>query len=374
MSIAPSSDDLATDYLALHGAAAPRRILSMFEFWPDWLFYAPVALQWIALGLRYRDFTLPTAANPGLTAGGLVGETKSEVLDQVAPAARDLIAPYVMLISDPASPEHDLARAQLAMAQAGLGWPVVVKPDAGCNGTGVRLVADAAALGAYFAAFPRGVGYLLQAYVPWEGEAGLFYVREPGSPRGRLTSITLKYPPVVVGDGQRSLRRLVLEDPRAGLVPHLYLPRLAARLDSVPAAGERVQLVFVGNHCKGSIFRDGTGEVTPALTAAVERLAQAIPHFHFGRFDVRFASLAALRQGEGFRVIEINGTGSEATHVWDPSTTLLGAWRAELAHFGLAWRIGAANRARGARSTGSLALWRLWRRHKALMAAYPLND
>ena len=38
--------------------------VSFFEFWPAWLFYTPVVVHWIALGLRYRDMLLPTAANP----------------------------------------------------------------------------------------------------------------------------------------------------------------------------------------------------------------------------------------------------------------------------------------------------------------------
>jgi hypothetical protein len=215
---------------------------------------------------------------------------------------------------------------------------------------------------------------LLQEFVPFEGEAGLFYVRRPDEPRGRITSITLKYAPFVTGDGCSTLRQLIFADRRAGQVPHLYLPRLASRLDAVPARGERVRLVFVGNHCKGSIFRDGTSQVTPALTSAIDRLARALPEFYFGRIDIRFASAAALARGEGFRVIEINGAGSEATHIWDARTRLADAWRAQFFHYGEAWRIGAANRERGHRPIGVAALWRLWRRQKRLMAAYPLND
>ena len=36
------------------GRAAADRVLSTFEFWPGWVFYAPVVAQWIYwLGLRY---------------------------------------------------------------------------------------------------------------------------------------------------------------------------------------------------------------------------------------------------------------------------------------------------------------------------------
>jgi hypothetical protein len=132
--------------------------------------------------------------------------------------------------------------------------------------------------------------------------------------------------------------------------------------------------VFVGNHCKGSIFQDATGLVTPLLMWSVERIAAAMPGFHFGRIDVRFTTLPALLRGEGFRIIEINGVGSEATHVWDPTTRLRDAWRAQFFHYGAAFRIGAANRAHGCRSSGLRALYALWQRQKRLMSMYPLND
>lgn len=357
-------------------ARVPRpsgRLLSPFEFWPDWLFYAPVALQWAALALRYRSLTLPTAANPCIKAGGLVGESKTEILDLVQGEARALVAPYASFMVT-GNRDADLAAARGAMQGASLAFPLVAKPDLGCNGTGVRVVADLAELAAWLAAFPPGERAILQTLLTEEGEAGLFYIREPGAPAGRVTSITLKYAPEVVGDGVATLETLIRRDPRAGRLTHLYLPRLAARLAEVPPSGERVRLVFTGNHVKGAIFRDGGDHATPALAAAVERVARAIPGFHFGRFDVRFASIAALRQGEGFRIIEINGAGSEATHIWDPSTRLVDAYAAQFFHYHAAFMIGRANRARGHRPLGVRETLRLWRQQKRLMASYPMND
>jgi hypothetical protein len=359
-----------------HAGTDPRGapVVSFFEFWPGWAFYAPIAAHWIALGLRYGSFSLPTAANPNITLGGLCGESKRSILDQVAPPERGLLARYAGLVTHGADPRADLAAAEAAVAAAGFGYPFVAKPDIGCNGTGVRLVAGEGDLLRYLMAFPRNEGVLLQEFLPQDGEAGIFYVREPGERSGRITSITLKYSPSVIGDGHSTLRELVLADPRAGRVPHLYLPRLADRLQDVPANGERVRLVFVGNHCKGSIFRNGCYLATPALTARIDALAQAMPEFHFGRIDMRFDTTQALARGEDFRIIEINGAGSEATHVWDPATPLLDAWRAQFFHYGAAFRIGAANRARGFRPAGLTAMWRDWRRQKRLMAAYPMND
>lgn len=348
--------------------------ISFFEFWPSWAFYTPIVAQWLALGLRYRDFTLPTAANPHIETGGLCGESKLGILRQIAGEARSMLAVSTGITTHAWNPAADVAAAEQAMAEVGLAYPVVVKPDIGCNGSGVRLVRHDADLFRYLQAFPREAGVVLQEYVAAENEAGLFYIRHPDEAQGRITSVTLKYAPYVVGDGRSTLRSLILADRRAGKVPHLYFPRLEHRLQEVPAQGERVRLVFVGNHCKGSIFRDGTSMVTPAMTERIDLLARSLPDFHFGRIDLRFDSLAALARGEEFRVIEINGAGSEATHVWDAATGLGEAWRAQFYHYGAAFRIGAANRARGHRSSGVASLWRHWRNQKRLMAQYPAND
>ena len=184
-----------------------------------------------------------------------------------------------------------------------------MKPDVGCNGNGVRLVESPAALEAAVASFPPGVCLLLQRYVPDPAEAGLFYIRHPNEAVGRLTSVTLKQQPTVVGDGRSTLEALIRADPRAGMVAHLYLIRLASRLTEIPPAGEVVPLVFTGNHCKGAIFLNGADRITPALTRQVDEIARDIPGFYFGRIDVRYGSEAALRLGRDFTIIELNGAG-----------------------------------------------------------------
>jgi len=349
-------------------------VVAFFEFWPGWLFYAPIVAQWLALGLRFGDFSLPTAANPTIELGGLCGESKRAILDQVRDPERTILARYTSILTHATDAAADIEAAEQAIATAALRYPLVVKPDISCNGTGVRLVQDRDALARYLDAFPRNAGVMLQEFIAEDGEAGLFYIRHPGEQRGRITSITLKFPPFVTGDGRSTLRELIQADPRAGRVAHLYLPRLQHRLTEVPQQGEHVRLVFVGNHCKGSIFRNGTALATEALTERIDRLARALPGFHFGRIDVRFESVQALARGEGMRVIEINGVGSEATHIWDPATPLREAWRAQLEHYGAAFRIAAANRALGHKPAGVRTMWRYWREQRRLMAAYPMND
>ena len=347
-----------------------RREVSPFEFLPQWLTYFPVIAQWIALGAWHRDLSLPTAANPTITTGGLCGESKTAILDMVAGDARDTIAPYTTVVTG----QDDLARATAALAAANLTLPIVLKPDIGLNGAGVRLIEDEASLATALAAFPRNIKLVLQHLIPYEGEAGIFYIRRPQDHAGHITSLTLKHAPTVTGDGTSTLRHLIETDPRHGKLQHLYLARLAARLDTIPARGERIRLVFAGNHCRGSIFRNGAADITPALATRIDAIARAMPDFHFGRIDVRYSSMHALREGTGFKIIEINGVGSEATHIWDPDTTLREIYSVQLRHYGAAWAIAAELRRRGAKSSGLWPMFRDWQNQLRLMASYPLND
>ncbi|NNM56620.1 D-alanine--D-alanine ligase [Acidocella sp.] len=360
---------------AVHAAAARRKSpVSFFEFWPGWLFYAPVAAFWVLKSLRYGSLTLPTLANPRINAGGICGESKNEILGLAGPLARQWIAPYAPLTTSGHNDGNDLTLALAAMARAGLVFPVVAKPDMSCNGVGVRVVNDEAQLAAYLAAFPRATALQLQALITYEGEAGIFYIRHPGEAAGRITSVTLKFPPAVTGDGKRNVRQLIAADQRLNAVSNLLLPQLGAKADHIPAEGESVRLVFVGNHCRGSTFKDGLDIVTPALAARIDEIVKDMHEVYFSRLDLRYESLEALREGRNFQIIEFNGSGSEATHIWDPEMTLRAAYATQFFHYGESFKIGAAIRARGLRPSGLLKLASLWRHQKKLMAAYPAND
>ncbi|EHR72220.1 hypothetical protein BurJ1DRAFT_3412 [Burkholderiales bacterium JOSHI_001] len=351
--------------------------LSFFEFWPMWAFYPPVMAYAAWLMLRYRGVLLPTAANPSFPGGGFYGESKADILALAVRHAPEWVAPFIR-VDRPAAPVSDMAAecdaALAALGAAGLGLPVVAKPDLGCRGAGVKLVRTAADLQAYLQAFPTGASLVLQRLVPFEGEAGIFYCHRPGQARGRIVSITLKYFPHVIGDGRRTLRQLILDDPRAGRLSHLYLKRHIARLDEVPPSGQAIRLAFAGSHSRGAIFRNGTHLVTPEMEARFDAIARQLPEFHFGRFDVRFESFAQVQAGQGFSIVEINGAGAESTHIWDRKTGLLQAWRDLMRQYRWLFEIGHANRARGFKPMGWAEFIRGYRREKFLTPRYPATD
>ena len=349
---------------------------SFFEFWPMWAFYPPIALYAAWQMLRYRGILLPTVANPSFPGGGFFGESKADILALAMQHVPEWVAPFVR-IERPAVPtdvvqERDAALA--ALAAAGLALPVVAKPDLGCRGAGVKLVRTVSDVQAYLADFPPGATLLLQRLVPFEGEAGVFYCRRPGQARGRIVSITLKYFPYVIGDGKSTLRELILADPRAGRLTHLYFKRHTARLDTVPAEGAAIRLAFAGSHSRGAIFRNGTHLVTPEMEARFDDIAQRLPEFHFGRFDVRFEAFTDVQAGRGFTIVEVNGAGAESTHIWDRRTGLTEAWRDLMRQYHWLFEIGAANRARGFRPMSLAEFLRGYRREKFLTPRYPATD
>jgi len=356
------------------------RTVARAEKIPTLVFYFPLALQWLWLGLRHGDLSGPALANPRIESGGLWGESKTSCLDMVSGEQRAWLAEYTTILRGhgAASAHDDWQRALKAMEQAGLDFPVVAKPDIGWRGFGVRLVEDAAELETYFAAFPEDESVILQRPIPFEGEAGVLCVRLPGEPDGRILSMTFRYFPHVVGDGQTTLRDLVLADKRtawkAGAhfgLDAMHLGRDLGDLERIPDEGETVRLSFIGSNRVGGLYRDARAYITPALTRRFDAISRSLPEFYYGRYDVRFESVEQLEQGEGFSIIEINGAGGESINVWDPAMPLKQVYRELFAQQRLLFEIGARNRALGHRRVGLLALLRSqWHQHR-LIRHYP---
>jgi hypothetical protein len=336
-----------------------------WEFWPPYLFYIPVVAYIAYLGIRFRSWTLFTAANPAIPAGGFVGESKHQILDHLKDAAQWLPC-SALLVSG--VPKERIAKAEEFMRQRGLQFPVVLKPDAGQRGSGVAIVRSPEQLSEYLthSSFPA----ILQEYVAGE-EYGIFYYRYPGSNRGRVFSVTEKRMPVLLGDGKCTLEELILADDRAVCMSGFYLRRNSDRTHRVPAAGESVQLVEIGTHCRGAIFLDGGELITPALEEVIDQIAKTFDGFFFGRFDIRVPSRQDIMTGRNIKIIELNGVTSEATHIYDPKLSLVEAYRVLFRQWRIAFEIGDFNRARGIRPASVADLLDAARQYSRLAKSYP---
>ncbi len=343
--------------------------MSRWEFWPAGLFYAPVPFMCAWLGIKYRGLGLPTAANPAQRNGGIVGESKGEVLQELMRVAPSRTAASYLL--GPASVSERVQTLRNLLDSGRLALPFVLKPDTAQRGEGFRKILSMEEACGYLAQVASPV--VAQAYVPGPREAGIFYYRFPGKERGEIFAITEKEFPVITGDGVRTARELIEADPRARLIAGTYLRRLGPAADHVLPPGEKLRLVEAGNHCQGCIFRDGMDLHSEKLRAVLDEISQALPGFFIGRYDVRYATDDDLRAGR-FTILELNGSASEATSIYDERNSLRSAYKTLYRQWELVYAIGAANRDRGQRPASVLDLWRDWRRYVRQSAFYPMAD
>ena len=354
--------------------ADTHRSISPYEFLPGWLFYTPVVIQSFFLGLKHFDFALPLIANPSIKLSGMVGESKHDILTLAGPVAEKWISPFIT-ITTTSEPIHQQTQNAIdAMNQYQLAFPVVAKPDLGCRGVGVKLLQSPKQLTDYFSSFPVDARFLIQEKAPYFAEAGIFYVRYPNEKKGKIISITLKYSPLVVGDGISTLKQLIENDSRAGQLTHLYLPRHKEKLNTILEKGKEFQLAFAGSHSRGSIFRDGNQYITEQLAERLDHIFNDLEGFHYGRLDVKFKDINSLMKGDDFTILEINGASSEAAHIWDRNTPLKTIFSTLLLQYKILFEIGALQKKQGHHSPKIKELLAAWKEEKQLTLQYPPTD
>jgi membrane protein DedA with SNARE-associated domain len=334
-----------------------RLLLSFFrratrwEFWPPVVFYLPVVFYCIYLGLRFRSLTLFTACNPGIPEGGFREESKSQILNNLKGCA-PFIARY-QLISGCKTASEKIRSAKDFMKRFNLETPVVFKPDVGQRGEGVAIIRSEQQLERHLG--DANTDQIIQEYV--EGrEFGIFYYRYPDADTGRIFSITDKRLLKVTGDGHSTLEQLILDDERAVCMAPLHLNKHQDQLFTVPKKGEEFDLVEVGTHCRGALFLDGNAIWTPEMEAAIDQLSKSFDGFYFGRYDIVTPSVDDLRKGRDFKIVELNGVTSEATHIYSPGTSLWRAYGVLMRQWRLAFEIGAINRRRGHKPAAAIKL------------------
>lgn len=81
-------------------------------------------------------------------------------------------------------------------------------------------------------------------------------------------------------------------------------------------------------------------------------------------YDVRFSSIAELRAGNGFKILELNGAASEATSAYDSGKSLRQAYGILFKQGELVFAIGAENRRNGHCPDPPLEILRQWLRYR----------
>ena len=300
-----------------------------WEHWSVYLFYIPILPYVLYESLKARHLCFFYSANPGIFHSGSGVESKYKTLQMIPPNYR----PKTVWIPRDSASEHVLE----IMGEADLHFPLIAKPDVGYRGYLVKLIENKDDLKAYTSKFHE-IDFILQKYISYKNECGIFYTKKPSEQRGSITSMTLKKLPTVKGDGHSSLKELVLADERLAVYLDLFKTTHAEKLRQVIEEGREFQLSVVGNHSKGTQFLDGNDLIDEQLIESIDAVCQKIKGFNYGRLDIKYESLEGLKRGEGFKILEVNGIISEPTHVYDTSSKKSSYWntlKEQVKHWGL---------------------------------------
>ena len=259
--------------------------------------------------------------------------SKKEIYDLMPQA----YYPKTLLIK----PQETALSIKVKLLSANLKYPLIAKPDMGQRGVLVELITETPQLLEYLEKNP--IDYLIQGFVDYPFEAGLFYYRYPDSACGEITGIVGKEYMEVVGDGRKTLKDLILENPRYRLQYKTLSKTYESRLNSILPQGEKLQLATYGNHCRGAKFVDLSHRITPQLTQSINAICTAIPGFYYGRLDVKFQSWEDLSEGRNFSIIELNGAASEPAHMYDSRHSIFFAWKEIIRHWQLLYEISKQN-------------------------------
>lgn len=311
--------------------------LRHWEYWPFEVVYAPIFVYHLYLSLKARSLFFFSAANPSIESGGMLGESKIDILNRID----DQFKPKTLFFDKHVSANNVVN--QLVMA--GFWFPVIAKPNQGERGWRVEKLSTEVDLNAYL--IDNHMDLIIQEYVEEPIELGIFYYRMPGELSGTISSVVRKEFLSVTGDGQSTTLELLTQNDRAFLQLPALTERFGGQLNEVLARGERQEMMPIGNHCRGTKFLNANHLITPELLAVFDRISLPIDGFYYGRFDIRCRSVKDLYQGQHMRILELNGAGAEPAHIYQPGFSLWQGWRILLQHWHILYAISRENHRRG---------------------------
>ncbi len=306
-------------------------IFPRYEFWPFWILYAPFVPYYLWNSLRLRSFTYFTLANPTWKNGGFTRYSKSEIQRQLP---KDFMPDFQMLKT-----KEDPQKFT---------FPFIAKPDIGERGKQVELIQNQTDWKKYLeiAYFPL----ILQEYVDFPFEFGVFYARMPNEENGKILHITAKHFLQITGDGKATFGQLLSQKFRAQKRLKHWKSYYHKIWDTVLKKEEEFLIEPIGNHNRGTEFYDGTQYKTVEMEAVFDSISQELSGFYYGRYDVKAQSLEDFQKGQ-FVILELNGTNSEPTHIYDSSFNLQKAYQEIFNMLQIQFQIAQQNYKKGAKPT-----------------------
>jgi hypothetical protein len=311
--------------------------ITNWELWPFAVIYFPISFVWIGYMLRSRAVWFFTPSNPTIDFGGFEGEGKKEMYDQLPPHT----VPRTIFIM------HDLPFETVIklVDEAGFQYPFIVKPDVGMKGILFRKIENAEQLKKYHERIP--VEYIVQELVEFPVEVSVFYYRHPSQTKGTVSGFIDKELLHVKGDGVSTLQTLIENHARAKHRFEEMKHRHGHRLGRIIEKDHIFYLSYAGNHNRGAHFTNLRTEIDDKLHQVFDELSAYSKHFYYGRYDIKTTSIADLKQGKNFKILEYNGCGAEPNHIYDCNMPLLKAYAEILKHWKALYLISSYNHKQG---------------------------
>ncbi len=315
-----------------------KRIIKItnWEYWPFDVVYLPIYCYWAWLALKARSFFFFNTANPTIENGGFLMESKKKIYDQMEEGSY----PKTFLINDLTSFNHCIQKIQ----SNEIVFPIIAKPDIGLRGLQVKKLNNIDDLLEYHS--HSKVAYLLQEYINYPNEVGIFFYKMPGDLQGTISGIVGKEFLTVIGNGQSTIEELIIQNDRYFLQLDQLRNNYGKTLENILPKNDLLTLVPYGNHARGAKFIDLTHLADAQLNNTINSICNKIPQFYFGRMDIKYNDWNELKEGKHFSIIELNGAGSDPTHIYDPKHSIFFAWKEIIKHLNILFRISRINKER----------------------------
>lgn len=296
-----------------------------WEYWPTSSIYLPLFPVWLYYAWKARTLLFFHGANPSIKYGGMAMESKKEIYDLIP----ENWIPKTVFISS----ETPFGKIPLELQSKTIEFPIIVKPDIGLKGLGIVQLEDSNELENYQK--NSDYDFLIQEKINFQNEVGIFYHRFPDEKKGKITGMVKKEFLSVKGNGKKTLKELVMQNPRSAFQIKAIEQKMTSEMQKIISENEEIILIPFGSHTRGAKFIDISYEVTEKLEQKIDEICTKVNGFYFGRLDVMFENLELLQNGKNFKIIEINGAKSEPTHMYDPKHSLFFAWKEIAKH----WKI-----------------------------------
>lgn len=313
--------------------------INNFDLWPPSISYIPIAAYAAYNALRTQSLFYFFLANPGIETGGMIMESKYNILKQIPKK----YLPKGTLLTQPITKTKVVKN----MSEISIDFPIILKPNFGERGRFVEKIDSLKELEFYLKKIKECTcNFIIQEYINMPLEVGIFYQRMPNEEKGTITSFIVKEMLHVIGDGSSSIEELMKKNMFTKIQLEDHRERFISVLTHIPKKNELFLVAPIASHNRGTVFIDNNNNITENLTNIIDSISKKVNGFYYGRYDIRVKNLQDLEKGN-FKIIELNGAKGEPTHIYDRKHSLAKAYKDLFWHWKQMYEIAKQNHEKG---------------------------